>query len=257
MFAAIALPLAAAFTAFYSFRMLFLAFLGERRANVVGHESRGTMLVPLVVLAALSVVGGHFWVVTPRDVFAHDAQPWFCELVSLTSLYGTPPVGVIQGIATDQSRAIHASALVVSMAAAGIGLLLAWLVYVRNARTLLPSARNSNPFSRAAASGYHIDQFARVVVVAPVRALARLCAGFDRSAVDGVVVGSGWAARFAGFFSATFDRIVVDGLINALGATTALLGSLVRLLQTGRIQQYVAFALIGGIAAAAWLILSE
>jgi NADH-quinone oxidoreductase subunit L len=90
-----------------------------------------------------------------------------------------------------------------------------------------------------------------------VRSLARLLAGVDRHGVDGVVNAGGFLARLGGRISATFDRVVVDGAVNALGALTALFGSLVRLLQTGRIQQYAAFALIGGVAAAAWLILSQ
>jgi len=256
MFASIALPVAAAFTSFYMFRLLFLAFFGAPRTAHQAHESHWTLLVPLIVLAALSVVGGHLWVATPMDLFAHDVQPWFRELVSLTSLYGTPAVGVIHGIDPDQSRAIHSSALAVSIAAAGLGLVIAWLVYVRNARTPSPSERKSHALSRAAASSYHMDQLAHAVVVAPVRSLARLCAGVDRHLVDGAVVGGGWAARLAGLLSAAFDRVVVDGAVNALGALVALCGSLLRLLQTGRIQQYAAFALIGGIAAAAWLILS-
>jgi NADH-quinone oxidoreductase subunit L len=236
---------------------VFLAFLGERRADKLGHESHWTLLVPLAVLAALSVVGGHLWVATPTDVFAHDVQPWFRELVSLQSMYGTPKIGVIRAIDPDQSRAIHSSALAVSIAAAGLGLLIAWFVYVSNARTPSPAARKSNALSRAAANSYHIDRLVQTTLVVPVRSLARLLAGVDRHGVDGVVNAGGFLARLGGRISATFDRVVVDGAVNALGALTALFGSLVRLLQTGRIQQYAAFALIGGVAAAAWLILSQ
>ena len=257
LFAAIALPVASVFTSFYMFRLMFLAFFGRQRAAFVAHESPRTMLLPLIVLAALSVVGGHLWVATPQDVFAHDVQPWFRELVSLTSLYGTPPIGVIQGIAVDQSRAIHSAALAVSIAAAGLGFLIAWFVYIRGGRVPSLVADGNASLVRAAANGYYIDQLVLVAVVTPVRALGRMFAGVDRSVVDGAVNAGGWAARLAGFFSATFDRVVVDGLVNALGAVTVTSGSLLRLLQTGRIQQYAAFALIGGIAAAAWLILSK
>ncbi|OLE87780.1 MAG: NADH-quinone oxidoreductase subunit L, partial [Acidobacteria bacterium 13_1_20CM_2_60_10] len=50
-------------TSFYMFRLIFLTFHGERRYDgrrVHAHESPSNMLVPLVILAALSIVGGWF-----------------------------------------------------------------------------------------------------------------------------------------------------------------------------------------------------
>ena len=60
---------------------------------------------------------------------------------------------------------------------------------------------------------------------------------------------------FPHFFSAWFDRTFVDGAVNGVGAVTQVFGSAVRLLQSGRVQQYAAFAVAGGLAAAVWLIL--
>jgi NADH-quinone oxidoreductase subunit L len=49
-------------TAFYMFRLLFLTFFGEFRGNSIQknhvHESPKSMTIPLMILAALSVVGG-------------------------------------------------------------------------------------------------------------------------------------------------------------------------------------------------------
>ena len=58
---------------------------------------------------------------------------------------------------------------------------------------------------------------------------------------------SGAPASSPASSSAWFDRVFVDGAVNGVGAAlTQAFGSLVRLLQTGRIQQYAAFAVAGG-----------
>jgi NADH-quinone oxidoreductase subunit L len=60
-----ALILAAVFTSFYSWRLMFLTFFGEPRGNAHthehAHESPWTMLVPLGVLAVGAVFAGFVW----------------------------------------------------------------------------------------------------------------------------------------------------------------------------------------------------
>ncbi|HTF87675.1 MAG TPA: hypothetical protein VK843_04645 [Planctomycetota bacterium] len=60
--------------------------------------------------------------------------------------------------------------------------------------------------------------------------------------------------RWLGRLFAGLDR-AIDAAVRAMGAATVMTGSLVRLTNTGRVQQYLAFALLGLIAAAALLIL--
>ena len=74
--------------------------------------------------------------------------------------------------------------------------------------------------------------------------------------VDGLVLFVGAVNVFLGTFIAAFDRVVVDGLVNLVGLVSQTFGAVSRLLQTGRIQQYAAFAVGGGLLTAAWLILS-
>src|SRR5260370_40870134 len=71
-------------TAFYMFRLIFLTFHGKQRYDehhVHVHESPNNMLVPLMILAVLSIVGG--WFAAPAflpggtDYFAKFLQPVF------------------------------------------------------------------------------------------------------------------------------------------------------------------------------------
>jgi NADH-quinone oxidoreductase subunit L len=69
---------AAGLTSFYMYRLLFLTFFGECRADEHArhhlHESPATMTVPLMVLAVLSVVGGYIGLPAFLEpVFGHEA----------------------------------------------------------------------------------------------------------------------------------------------------------------------------------------
>ena len=68
--------------------------------------------------------------------------------------------------------------------------------------------------------------------------------------VDEVVPDAPWVTD-----AAWIDKHIVDGTVNLVGLITQSFGSAIRLLQTGRIQQYVSFAVAGGLLAAAFLIL--
>jgi len=59
-------------------------------------------------------------------------------------------------------------------------------------------------------------------------------------------------ARILGGIASTSDRLLC-AVADALAAAVSMLGALVRLAHTGRVQQYLVFALIGIAAAAAWL----
>ena len=67
-------------TALYSFRLVWLVFFGERHTEVT-RRPRWRQLVPLYVLAALSIVGGFVWLPTwmggfnPLQAFLDTALP--------------------------------------------------------------------------------------------------------------------------------------------------------------------------------------
>jgi len=103
---------------------------------------------------------------------------------------------------------------------------------------------------------YYVDELVNGTVIRLTHLCATVMRWFDEHIIDGIVLGVGRLNRALGFLQAWFDRTVVDGLVNGAGALTQLFGSFARLLQTGRIQQYVTFAVGGGLIAAAWLILA-
>jgi len=93
-------------------------------------------------------------------------------------------------------------------------------------------------------------------VLKPCVKLALYQRWIDEHIVDGAVLLVGRLGRISGAISAWIDRNLVDGAVNAVGLVSQSIGSGFRLLQSGRVQQYAAFAVGGGILTAAWLILS-
>ena len=208
------LMLVAFLTAFYMFRVVFLAFFGPSHTRatthtggaphrlphdvavidgVHAHDPPATMLLPLWTLALLSmVVGVYFTFVHPEQEFV--APAWL-----------TPAA--------------------VGVAAAGI--LLAWLTYQRRTVDAEQLATVFGPIRRAALARFWIDD----IYVAAYRGVLLAFA----TAV-------GWV-----------DRYFVDGVLNAVSAWTVAAGDNLRTIQTGRAQDYVYGVAVGVLALIIWM----
>jgi NADH-quinone oxidoreductase subunit L len=152
-------------------------------------------------------------------------------------------------------HAAHNQAMAVSLfvALAGVGVAF-WIYFLRRADPRRIAASLGEVYT-AVANKYYVDELVNATVIRAMVVLANAQRWFDEKVVDGLVLGVGRVNRSFGFLSAWFDRAVVDGTVNAVGAVTQVFGSVTRLLQTGRIQQYVSFAVGGALLAAAWLLL--
>ncbi len=260
-FAAFALPVAAALTAFYMFRLIFMTFFGEPRDHHVAdhaHESPAPMTISLLVLAAFGMLGGQFWLAN-GDVLG-SAKNWFTKLISLETMYpgielANTYIGQSAAHVEHVQHVAHGWAVGVSLTVALLGIFVAaWIYLLRK----IDPARISGGLGElyhAVANKYYVDEFVNATLIRGVMVLSRTQRWFDEFVIDGIVNGVGRLNKGLGFFSAWFDLRVVDGVVNAVGQVTQLTGSIVRLFQTGRVQQYVAFAVAGFLALAAWLIL--
>jgi NADH-quinone oxidoreductase subunit L len=219
-----------------------------------------TMAAALCILAFFGLFGGDFPSLNYLNVY--NPHPWFEQIASLDSYY--PNVAEWMGqrfpaidhdshaAHTAHNAAFFGSVLVI----APLGILAAWFLYVR--RKDLPAKITGalGIVYQTVAKRYYIDEFVKAAVIRPTMGLGRALRVFDERVVDGLVLLVGAINRFLGGFAAAFDRVVVDGLVNFVGLISQTFGALSRLLQTGRVQQYAAFAFGGGLLAAAWLILS-
>jgi len=164
-------------TAFYMFRAIFLTFGGEYRGggpeahSAHPHESPPVMLVPMVILAVLSVVSG-FWNVTGQfgAFMGHGETHSFVE-----GFFGilTHPLPWI------------------SLIVAGLGILLAYAMYSVKWLSAERIGSLFKPLYTLFYRKYWFDELYEDVIVR-VALLKGLFAGFqvfDSSAVDGAVNG--------------------------------------------------------------------
>ncbi len=215
-------------TAFYTFRMLFLAFHGEERFRHAHapdahgepghagdpHESPWVVTVPLVLLAIPSVYSG--WAYVDRVLFGN----YFGEsiviaqqhtgLATMTEEWHGPWAFVVHGFA----------ALPFWLALAGIAA--AWLLYIKRADLPAKISERAGALYRLLVNNYYIDRFNDWFFAGGFR-------------------------RIGALFSDVGDRLVIDGFfVNGSARLVGATSALVRQIQSGFIYQY-AFAMVLGV----------
>jgi NADH-quinone oxidoreductase subunit L len=199
-------------TSFYMFRQWFLTFFGEYRGEKAAahdeqahqaasgahghgavHESPRVMLVPLVILAVLSVVGG---MIGSHDRFEKFLLPVFS---SGTTAYTPDQAKAGTGPSVEQHEKGASEGLLtaVSIAAAFLGLGLAWLLYHRRPELPQEIARALGGVYSAVANKYYVDELYAVLFVDPLVEGSRsiLWHGVDQSVIDSALNGGAEGAR--------------------------------------------------------------
>jgi NADH-quinone oxidoreductase subunit L len=203
----------AALTAFYMFRLLFLTFFGELRAapEVAHHvhESPPVMTVPLVILAALSIVGG--WVGLPEGWLWGPAFGRF-----LAPVTGHPDLG-------EHGAGVETALMLVTTLLAVGGATLAYVFYVRMPGLPQILAWRLKPAYELLVGKYWIDEFYDALVVRPYVALSN-------------------------FLWRIVDQTMIDGAVNGVATAVVVNGQLWRYVQDGNVQHYALVFLGGAIA---------
>ncbi len=188
-------------TSFYMFRLLFMTFFGEYHGSQVDahgrvshghghdnhahgepHESPMVMLVPLMILAVLSLVGG---LVGWHNHFEHFLAPVFGS------------AAVAEGAGESASRSTELLLMGISVVVAFLGLWLAYVLYV--SKPYLPQriADRLNGLYEAVINKYYVDElYARLFVKPLVDGSTHiLWQGVDRKAIDDTVNNAADGAR--------------------------------------------------------------
>ena len=212
----------AGLTAFYMFRLVSLTFYGEFRGTPEKsrhvHEPPPTMVLPLVVLAFLSAVGGF---VGLPEVFGERANRIAAFLAPVI-----PPV-FLPGRETGAHHLPVSSEWLligVSVAVAMAGLLLAWKWYAKeNGRPAAKLAASFPALYALVADKFRVDELYDVLFVRPFAWLARML----------------WKV---------IDVLLIDGVLNAGAFVVELTGDALRFLQTGNVRNYALTFLLGIVA---------
>src|SRR5580658_6985840 len=188
-------------TSFYMFRLFFMTFLGDYRGIQVdehgharaadGHDSHGhgephespmVMLIPLMILALLSTVGG---LVGIGNRFEHFLDPVFRS-----------------GAVTEASGEVASSLteyvlMGISVLVALSGAILAWFLYVSKPYLPQKIADALNGFYTAVLNKYYVDELYSKLFVKPLidGSTSILWQGVDRKIIDDSVNNAADGAR--------------------------------------------------------------
>lgn len=226
--------LGAGLTAFYMFRVVFLAFFGESRSDRKAHESPSVMTVPLMILAALALIGGYVGV--PEVLGGHN---WFHHFLA-----------PVFGGHTEAANAAHHSAgleiglMSISVVVALAGIFIAYQMYIKHPERPKALAERFPRLYNLLLNKYYVDEIYQVVFVRSLLGLNNLLARFDLGVIDGAVNGSAWLTKIASKWSGWWDNTFVDGAVNTTATAIISGGSVLRRTQTGRIQNYLLIAII-------------
>ena len=229
-------------TSFYMFRLLFMTFLGEYRGAAGAshaheehaghgthlgrddeqiavsaphghahghggiHESPAIMLVPLVILAILSLIGG--WVGIPGSMGGGDHFDKFLGPVFRVSTPAAsteqkrpgetiPPEKQTEGTEPQTNASTELMFTGISVGAAFLGLFLAWLMYVSRPQLPRHIAASLHGLYSAVVNKYWIDELYASLFVKPLIALSGIVfwRGIDQGIIDATLNGSAGGAR--------------------------------------------------------------
>jgi len=235
---------AAAITAFYMFRMMFLTFHGKpKMPSIIDdiHESPKEMTGPLVLLGALSIF---IWYTLPyfNPLSSHG---WFTDLV-------VPKDAVVPGNLTaydieDGAHHAHYLAMYISIGVAAFGILLAWAMYIKKALSAETWSSRAGLLYTLSFNKYYFDENYNKYIYQPTFRLANKVAWIDWELYDKYFINgfgrlTDWASRVTGKFDFdVIDQILVDGT----GRIANLFGRTFKTVQTGKLQNYVLYVTAG------------
>ena len=235
---------AAAITAFYMFRMMFLTFHGKPKMPELIediNESPKEMTGPLVLLGGLSFF---IWYTLPY-FDPMSTHGWFTDLVK-------PGDAVVPGNLTakqieDGAHHAHYLAMYISIAVAAFGIFLSWFTYIKKGLSAEAWSKRAGFLYDWSLNKYYFDENYDRFIYQPSLRLSEKVAWIDWELYDKYFINgfgrlTSWASKVTGKFDFdVIDQLLVDGT----GRLAALFGRQLKTVQTGKLQNYVLYVTAG------------
>lgn len=198
-------------TAVYMFRLVFMAFHGERRGERrLGSHAPRSMALPLIVLAVGSVLAGYIGV--PAALGGANHMEHFLE-----------PSFMGAGTFVHADRSLELGLMLLATILALLGIAVAAHLYLRRPDVaVLLAERFPRVYQFLLNKGY-VDEIYDEAIVQPIKSLSEgvLWRGIDATVIDGAVNGAG--------------TLVVEG------------GAAIRHVQSGSMRAYALSVLLGAV----------
>jgi NADH-quinone oxidoreductase subunit L len=233
----------AGMTSFYMFRLIFLTFNGKSRVEPEVehhiHESPRSMLIPLVILAVLSIVGG--WLSWP-EIFGGNSR--FIRF--LEPIVAVPHLAREEAAKGPGSQIGEIYLMLLSEGLVVLGIVFAWYLYLKHTDLPAKIEKKLNGFYELVYHKYYVDEIYDALFVNRTKDLGLALGSFDRNVIDGLGVnGVGWMTRFISLVSMWWDTWIVDGSVRLGARIVWLLSFPIRMIQDGEMQDYMLLIVVG------------
>ncbi len=255
------LTVAAFFTAFYMGRQILLIFFGDHRSEPAAHanESPPVVIVPLIILAVLSILGGAI-----NLPVLHTFGHWLEHTIKIEA--------AVQEIHLGEAAVKGGFNWIVAATSTSLALLavlLAWYLYSRRYQELqtLPAAKRPDdplrsilgPIFTGMERKWWVDELYWAVILNPYIALSRFLADivdwrFWHDWFHDRVIAAGYQG-LTRLLSIQVDTGVIDATANGLGKATQAIASRLRSIQTGYVRNYALSVVIGVILILGYLMI--
>jgi len=209
---------AACFTAFYMFRLVFMTFFGECRINPKVkdhlHESPLVITIPLMVLGFLAVVGGYIGMPKLLGMLPNYFEHWLEPVFETANGYAHTYVHV-----EEYGHAWEWGLMGASVVIAVFGISIAYVLYIASPSIPARFTAAFPALHRAVFNKWYIDELYDFLFVNPCKAIGTfLWKGFDVVVIDGIVDGTAYVVRgFSGVL-----RNIQTGYVHNYALTMAL-----------------------------------
>jgi NADH-quinone oxidoreductase subunit L len=259
-------------TATYMFRLVFLAFHGERSAvpapagtpgthgthgtpgthGTHPHDAPPSMAIPLIVLAAGSILAGYVGVPhalggsnrierflepsfevseSARRVEATAAQPEPAPSAGVRAVAAQEPAASAATATEGANESTELMLMALSSAVALAGIVIAAYFWLRNRAAADGMARRMHGLYNLLSHKYYVDELYDGAVVQPIKLLS---------------TGGLWKGVDAG---------AIDGVVNGVGQTVRAASGALRRVQTGSVRTYAASLFLGVVLILGWYLL--
>jgi NADH-quinone oxidoreductase subunit L len=201
------LVITAFLTAFYTFRMFFMVFLGKPRDHHLyehAHESPPVMLIPMGILAIGSILAGFVGLGGEKSLWAKILEETF--------------------VLPEHFHISHSSLpMLLGLSAGILGIALAYFMYVLSPNLPVILAKTFRPIYLVLYNRYWVDEIYNFIFVKGLNFISK------------------WTLFLL------VDRILIDGIINAFAWLSYGIGFLFTKLQTSSVRTYALWIILGAL----------
>ncbi len=207
--------LAAGVTAFYMFRLVSLTFLGKERFDhhhIHPHEAPKTMLIPLLMLAVLSIVGGYVGV--PHVLSGHNYFEEFLEPIFAAA-------NSKMALPMHNGWMFEIILMGASVAIGLLGMYAGYTIYTKRTDVAEKTAKKFSGAYKLLYNKYFVDEAYNALVVNPIKQTS------DK------------------FLWKIFDVKIIDNTLNYSAKFVEMTSNIFRRIQTGVVQSYAVVFVAG------------